>query len=538
MPPGRSGAGCSTNPGPGSNNRSRTDCGTGSPPAPETRRRPWRSCTTEQRTSVSFAELDQRVRDLAAGLRLDGVQAGQRVAVLVPPGVELMVAVYACWRAGAAIVVADAGLGLRRMAAALRSAGPDHVIGIPKALLAARALRVPGRRISDLAELEARGRNEPLPELSDADGEAAVLFTSGATGPPKGVVYRHSQLRAQLEAVRATMGLGPDDRLVAAFAPFALYGPALGVAAAVPDMDVTAPGTLTAGALADAVAAIEATVVFASPAALRNVVATSPALTAEQRAALGTVRRLMSAGAPVPVGLLRQVQQLLPGAELRTPYGMTEALPVADISLAEIEEAGAGNGVCVGRPVPGVDVRLSPLAADGSADGALTDQPDVTGEVCVAGAHVKDRYDKLWATERLSSRNSGWHRTGDVGHLDTAGRLWIEGRLVHVITTADGPVTPVGIEQRVESLAEVTLAAVVGVGPAGTQQVVIVIEAGSDGLADPQLTAAVRAAAGRSVAAVLTIRSLPVDIRHASKIDRTRVARWADRLLAGERGRL
>ncbi len=488
--------------------------------------------------SVSFAELDQRVRDLAAGLRLDGVQAGQRVAVLVPPGVELMVAVYACWRAGATIVVADAGLGLRRMAAALRSAGPDHVIGIPKALLAAKALRVPGRRISDLADLEARGRNEPLPELSDADGEAAVLFTSGATGPPKGVVYRQSQLLAQLEAVRATMGLGPDDRLVAAFAPFALYGPALGVAAAVPDMDVTAPGTLTAGALADAVAAIEATVVFASPAALRNVVATSPALTAEQRAALGTVRRLMSAGAPVPVGLLRQVQELLPDAELRTPYGMTEALPVADISLAEIEDAGAGNGVCVGRPVPGVEVRLSPMGADGSADGALTDQPGVTGEVCVAGAHVKDRYDKLWATERLSSRNPGWHRTGDVGHLDTEGRLWIEGRLVHVITTADGPVTPVGIEQRVESLAEVALAAVVGVGPAGTQQVVVVIETGSDGLADPQLTAAVRAAAGRSVAAVLTIRSLPVDIRHASKIDRTRVARWADRLLAGERGRL
>jgi acyl-coenzyme A synthetase/AMP-(fatty) acid ligase len=389
-----------------------------------------------------------------------------------------------------------------------------------------------------LTELEARGRNHPLPELSDADGEAAVLFTSGATGPPKGVVYRHSQLLAQLEAVRATMGLGPNDRLVAAFAPFALYGPALGVAAAVPDMDVTAPGTLTAAALVDAVAAVEATVVFASPAALRNVVATSAALTTEQRRALGTVRRLMSAGAPVPVGLLRQVQALLPGAELRTPYGMTEALPVADISLAEIEDAGVGNGVCVGHPVPGVEIRLSPLAADGSADGALIDQPGVTGEVCVAGAHVKDRYDKLWATERLSSRNPGWHRTGDVGHLDNAGRLWIEGRLVHVITTADGPVTPVGIEQRVESLAEVTLAAVVGVGPAGTQQVVVVIETGSDGLADPALTTAVRAAAGRSVAAVLTIRSLPVDIRHASKIDRTRVAGWADRLLAGERGRL
>jgi acyl-coenzyme A synthetase/AMP-(fatty) acid ligase len=188
--------------------------------------------------------------------------------------------------------------------------------------------------------------------------------------------------------------------------------------------------------------------------------------------------------------------------------------------------------------VPGIEIGLSPLAADGTADGALIDQSGLTGEVCVAGAHVKDRYDRLWATERLSSRNPGWHRTGDVGHLDNEGRLWIEGRLVHVITTADGPVTPVGIEQRVESLAEVALAAVVGVGPAGTQQVVVVIETGSDGLADPELTTAVRAAAGRSIAAVLTIRHLPVDIRHASKIDRTRVAGWADRLLAGERGRL
>ncbi len=496
----------------------------------------------DQIVRVSFAELDGRVRDLAAGLHLDGVRAGDRVAVLIPPGVDLMVAVYACWRVGATIVVADAGLGLRRMAAALRSAGPDHVIGIARALVAAKLLRVPGRQITDLAELAFRGHGRPLPEIPDADGEAAVLFTSGATGPPKGVVYRHRQLLAQLAAVRAVMEVGPDDRLVAAFAPFALYGPALGVAAAVPDMEVTAPGTLTAAALADAVAAVEATVVFASPAALRNVLATSPALTDKQRSALGSVRRLMSAGAPVPVGLLRAVQALLPEAELHTPYGMTEALPVADISLAQIEAAGSGNGVCVGRPLAGVTVRFSPLDAAGRADGPLTDAADVTGEVLVAAGHVKDRYDRLWATEQLSSRDPGWHRTGDVGHVDGDGRLWIEGRLVHVITAVDGPVTPVGIEQRVEDLDAVRLAAAVGVGPVGTQQLVLVVvptaTPRSDGLADSSLAAAVRAAAKTPVAAVLVVRALPTDIRHQSKIDRTQVARWADRLLAGERARL
>ena len=297
-----------------------------------------------------------------------------------------------------------------------------------------------------------------------------------------------------------------EDRLVAAFAPFALYGPALGIAAAVPDMDVTKPASLTAGALADAAAAIDATLVFASPSALRNVAATAGTLTADQRRALDGIRLVLSAGAPVSSALLRKVQAALPRAELHTPYGMTEALPVTDISLAEIEAAGSGNGVCVGRPLPGVRVMISPLDQAGAATGELTSATGVTGEICVAAAHVKDRYDRLWATERDSARDQGWHRTGDVGHLDDHGRLWVEGRLVHVITTADGPVTPVAIEHRIELVDGVDSAAVVGVGPAGTQQIVAVVvasaapgrpgagprrPAGSDGsrrtLADPIL---------------------------------------------------
>ena len=172
-----------------------------------------------------------------------------------------------------------------------------------------------------------------------------MLFTSGATGPAKGVVYRHRQAARPARAGRAaTYALTPDDRLVAAFAPFALLGPALGIGSAVPDIDVTAPGTLTAAKLADAAAAVGATVVFASPAALRNVVATAAGLTAEQRTALGRVRLLMSAGAPVPLSAARGAAGGAARRRARTrPYGMTEALPVTDVSLAEIEAAGAGR---------------------------------------------------------------------------------------------------------------------------------------------------------------------------------------------------
>ena len=197
------------------------------------------------------------------------------------------------------------------------------------------------------------------------------------------------------------------------------------------------------------------------------------------------------------------------------------------------------NGVCVGRPLPGVEVAISPLDAGGAAIGRLGAEPRVTGEICVSAAHVKDRYDRLWSVEQTSSRNPGWHRTGDVGHLDDEGRLWVEGRLVHVITTADGPVTPVGIEQRIEAATEVGATAVVGVGPAGTQQVVAVLARPGARprrpLADPALSVAARGAAGVPLAAVLVTGELPVDIRHQAKIDRRRVADWATRVLAGER---
>ena len=512
---------------------------------------------------MSFAELERRVDALAAGLRRIGVRPGRRVALLVPPGLDLTTTVYASWRAGAAIVVADAGLGWRRMADALRSADPDYLIGIPAAVAAAAAFKLPGIRlvagelprptrrllgvehsVDELATCGDRGSASFDTAQPDADtngaryGEAAVLFTSGATGPPKGVIYCHHQLRAQLDVVRSLCEIVPSDRLVAAFAPFALYGPALGIGAAVPQMDVTKPGTLTAARLAEAAAAIDATLIFASPAALRNVVATAGELTAEQSSALARIRLVLSAGAPVSVPLLRRLSDVLPQAELHTPYGMTEALPLTDISLPELEEAGSGNGVCVGRPLPGVRLRISPLDSLGRAAGTPTDQVEISGEICVSAAHVKHRYDRLWATEKASSRDPGWHRTGDVGHLDDAGRLWVEGRLVHVITTAAGPLTPVGVEQRIEAESPLTGVAVVGIGPPGTQQAVAVVVpqvAGSVGLADRELASVVRVAAGVRLAAVLTIDALPVDIRHAAKIDRQRLARWSERVLAGAR---
>jgi acyl-coenzyme A synthetase/AMP-(fatty) acid ligase len=387
-----------------------------------------------------------------------------------------------------------------------------------------------------LAELATRGGHDPLPGPPSRDEVAAVLFTSGATGPAKGVVYRHRQLEAQRDAVAAMVGLQPDDRLVAAFAPFALYGPAVGIPSVVPDMDVTAPATLSARALHDAVAAVDATLVFASPAALRNIVATADAVDGRS---FGRVRCLLTSGAPIARDTLRAASRLLGGCEAHTPYGMTEVLLVSDITLAELDDAGDGHGVCVGRPVRAVDVAVSPLDGDGQAAGGLTTRADVTGEIVVRAEHVKDHYDQLWVTQQQSVRPHGWHRTGDVGHLDEVGRLWVEGRLVHVVVTADGVVTPVGAEQDLERLDFVRLAAVVGVGPSGCAQVVAVVEAADPVRRTRQASLreldAMRRAVEPPLAAAFVVPALPVDVRHNSKIDRARVARWAARVLSGER---
>lgn len=526
-----------------------------------------------ERREISWSLLHRRVEDVAAGLLSHGVMPGDRVSILVTPGADLTVVLFACLRIGAVAVIADAGLGTAGLTRAVVGSHPDWIIGIPKALVGARALGWPGRRISvatlptldraalgvetsvtQLARTGAQMRELGAPldaAWPDPDADAAILFTSGSTGPAKGAVYTHAQMAAMFSAVGDTLELDPERGLVAGFAPFALLGPALGAPSVVPDMDVTRPGELTAAALAEAVEALGSPAVFTAPAALRNILDTAGELDEAGRAALARVPSFFSAGAPIPAHLLRRLRELMPRARALTPYGMTECLAVAAIDLEGIEEAGPGAGVCVGRPVPRAEVAIAALDANGVPGAEITEEPGVTGEILVRAPHVRDRYLMLWGTTAESMRFAGWHATGDVGHLDEAGRLWVEGRTAHVIATAQGPITPVLVEDAAESVPSVRRAGAAGVGPRGTQHAVVVLET-EEGYrpgkatrprpADPALAEAVRRAVRETsrvdVVAVFTTAALPTDIRHNSKIDRAALARWAEATLRGEKASL
>ncbi|GAA2096519.1 alpha/beta fold hydrolase [Brevibacterium salitolerans] len=589
--------------------------------------------------SLTWAEVAARVQAIAEGLVRLGLRPGDRVSMLVPPGNDLTTGLYGVLRAGGVAVVADAGLGPAGMTRAVRSADPQWIIGERPGLALARMAGWPGRRLSvqklsraqrtalsvetSLEELldapEAAGTPLPRPAAED---DAAILFTSGSTGPAKGVRYTHARLTALTQVLTRVFDVQPGTSLVAGFPPFALLGPGIGAVSTTPDMAVTKPRTLTAAALAEAIEEGGATMVFASPAAYRNVVATAHELSLAQSTACARVQMVLSAGAPVPLELMNALASVFPNARIHTPYGMTEGLVLTDIDRAEVaqahadseralraaaeepsaeaaatSEAAAGSapaaasapatasgtaaasgtartsartavsrdlGVCVGRPVDGVRLALAPIGEDGAPSEALLEGEEaqgVLGEFVASGAHLKAGYDRLWSTDRAAARDSRdgllWHRTNDIGHFDAHGRVWLEGRVQHVVTTPHGPLGPGGPEAVVDALDGVLRSAAVGVGPTGTQALVIVVEpdpARSPGVRGRGLhsrglpahgpaplglasavRSAVRAVTGHDVAAVLVTRSFPTDIRHNSKIDRSRLARWAAEVLAGGR---
>ena len=519
---------------------------------------------------ISWSLLHRRVEDIAAGLLGHGVRPGDRVSLLITPGADLTGVLYACFRIGAVAVVADAGLGTQGLTRAVIGSHIDWLIGIPKALVGARAMGWPGRRLSveqlPTVDRVALGVETSIAELArsgalqrelgapldvphpDPDSDAAVLFTSGSTGPAKGAVMTHRQLSAMFSAVGDTLDLAPERGLVAGFATFALLGPALGAPTVVPDMDITRPGELTAPALAAAIGALGRPAVFTAPAALRNILDTAGQLDAEGRAAMAGAASFFSAGAPIPAHLLRGLADLMPEAKALTPYGMTECLAVAAIDLEGIDAAGEGSGVCVGAPVPRVEIAIAAMDDEGRTTGEITEAAGARGEILVRAPHVRDRYLMLWGTTHTSMRFEGWHATGDVGHLDEAGRLWVEGRAAHVLATADGLFTPVQVEEAAEAVPTVRRAGAAVVGPRGTQQVVVILETeeghrpGKAARPRPAATSlqeavrrSVRERAGVEVVAVFVTRCLPTDIRHNSKIDRAALSRWAEQTLRGER---
>lgn len=455
---------------------------------------------------LTFARLWERVDRAAAGLRRKGITAGDRVVVFAPPSPDLYVALLAVWKLGAACVFLDPRVDPAGIAAIV---SPRAFLGSWKAL-AWRWIVPDLRAIGVVARvgsrwLERRPGDGAITPVA-GDDVALVSSTGGSGGTPKGVTRTHGILRAQHAALAAAFPLRDDDVDLTTMPVFVLRNLAAGIPSVLPRLDLRHVDRFRADRVAADFARCGVTTCTASPAFLDRLLDAEPP----------RLRRILTGGAPVDDGQLRRWRAAWPAAEIQVVYGSTEAEPVAHIE-ADARLAAQGVGVCLGRPVPDVAVRLAASAP---------------AELLVAGAHVcRDYLGNPAAVAAYKVHDADgcvWHRMGDVVYRDGAGRLWLVGRVHNTIRRAGEALYAHVLEQAARGN-DPRIRRVAAVGrpdPVLRERVVLVVECDGAGEVAPADVRRRVGAAGLPVDdVVISGRPLPVDPRHRSKIDYARLRR-------------
>lgn len=506
--------------------------------------------------SVTYSTLNQLSDDYARGLIEYGIGRGVRCALMLTPGLDFFAMFFALFKAGAVPVLIDPGIGIKPLKTCLAEARPEAFIGVTKAQLARKILGwAPGVKLVtsgpklgwgglNTTQLQKLGQKTSGSILADTkpDEMAALLFTSGSTGIPKGVVYRHRHFMAQVQMLRSAFDIQPGEVDLPTFPPFALFDPAMGMTTVVPLMDPTRPAKADPKLLVQTINRFKVTNVFGSP-ALLNVLSR---YTEAEKIQLPTIRRVISAGAAMPVATIRRLQKTLAvDAEVYTPYGATECLPVASVSGTELNQeveqrTAMGEGTCIGRPVAPNSVRIIPIAdsAVGSFSETVELPVGITGEIVVHGPTSTDTYWQRTEQTRLAkitdSQGRIWHRMGDAGYFDTEGRLWYCGRKSQRVITERETMFADQIEAIFNVHPEVARTALVGIGPPGRQTPVLCVEPlhkpsrhRRERIRFDLLQLGRHHATTKSIQQILFHKSFPVDIRHNAKIGREKLGLWA-----------
>lgn len=509
---------------------------------------------------MSLGELEQRCDSYAQGLRTLGLRPADKVLLMEPPGPRFVALTFALFKLGCIPVLIDPGMGASSLLRCIEKLKPDILVGIRRihmlrSLQSSSFSSIRRAVCTDGSWPGARSLESSCDPKAGAfsahactsDQLAAILFTSGSTGPAKGVEYRHGVFSAQVEALQQMFGFEPGQVDMPGFPLFALFSVALGLTCVLPELNPSRPATAEPTRLIRSILDWQVNNLQGSPAIWDKLAR----YCLDYGIQLPSVRRVITFGAPISLKFLQNWSKLLAGrGEVYTPYGATEVLPISLISGQEVledtaEGTRAGKGTCVGRPVPGVQVRIQKVY-----DRPLTDwqeeeflAPGEIGEIVVTAEQVTWAYHQDEAATEASKIRQGdriWHRMGDLGYLDPQGRLWIVGRKSHRVEGAEATYYPACAEGIADEHPDVKRSALVSLADEAQSELrtpALVVELAKsrhykDSGERNRITRELRERLAAhppygDVQQVFFHKEFPVDPRHNVKIDREALSLWA-----------
>ncbi|MGB0894496.1 MAG: olefin beta-lactone synthetase [Parashewanella sp.] len=523
---------------------------------------------------LTFSQLNERSDEIAYALNASGIEAGMKAVLMVTPSVDFFLLTFALFKAGIVPIIVDPGMGVKNLKQCFVESKPDVFIGIAKAHIARRvmgwgkssvkfcinvdspidqpnnrwfkSLITGAKNLSALVEQALVNKNDeayPIKLLS-ADQICAILFTSGSTGSPKGVVYSHKMFEAQIAALKNDYQIKQGERDLATFPLFSLFGPALGMASIVPDMDASKPITANPNHLFAAIEQYQCSNMFVNPALLNRLGEAGE----RNKHKLPSIKRVISAGAPVTIEAVQQFQKMLnPRVEILTSYGATESLPIALLPSSQLSDTAdatnQGAGICIGKPLADVDIKIIEITEQAIAtwhDG-LSLSANKIGEIVVAGDVVNQSYyQREQANEQAKIFDNDLqryrHRMGDLGYFDDDGKLWMCGRKAHRVVTENKVYFSIPAERIFNTHANVKRSALVAVRIEGKITPLICLELVTEPSCNSSksLYADLRSLAQQyqqtqGIQDFLIHPDFPMDVRHNAKIFREKLAVWAQK---------
>lgn len=493
----------------------------------------------------TFREFEERSNQFAHKLTKLGIKPGTRTLLFVKPCLDFSIITFALFKIGAIPVLIDPGMGIKNLLRSIAQVRPEAMVSIGLVHWIRRFKPGPFQNIKIKISLNHVGgstdyiykdleKEEKTFSIYPAEpsDHSAILFTSGGTGIPKGVIYTHGILNAQTEALQAMFDLSETQKDLPGFPLFALFTLSMGMTSVVPDMDPTKPAKCDPQKLIRNIIDNEITFVAGSPAIWERV----GKYCAQKNIQLPTVKQVVMFGAPVRAEIHEMFKKILISGDTYTPYGATESLPISLISGSEILSGLAaktkeGAGTCIGKSVPGIEIKI--IKTSDIPGLVLNELPKgEIGEIVVSGKQVTPAYFEMEDETRkakIIENGKLWHRVGDVGYLDQENRLWFLGRKNHRVQSEGMTHYSIRVEAIFNQHPEVKRSALIEINgqPALAVERVDKKIQMNEKFKQELLNLAASNQYTSMIQDFFLHEGFPVDVRHNIKIDRTKLSLWA-----------